>query len=118
MQERRKRARSRTFLGGVIAFNHRKSTMDCLVRNISDVGAKISFTNTATVPDEFDLTIKQKGRSLFARIVWRHADEAGVIFLNENVAGAPIPLDWARRLRDCEAAKAALTRRVAELSTE
>jgi hypothetical protein len=117
MQERRKLARNRTFLGGVIAFNHRKSTMDCLVRNISAGGAKISLTNTATIPDKFDLTIKQKGRALLARIVWRKADEAGIVFLSENVAGAPIPLDWARRLRDCEADNAALRRRVAQLST-
>ena len=117
MQERRKLARGRTYLGGVIAFNRENSTMDCLVRNLSVGGAKISFTNTATVPDEFDLTIKQKGRALLARMVWRRADEAGIVFLNENVAGAPIPLDWARRLRDCQADNAALRRRVARLST-
>jgi PilZ domain len=117
MRERRKLARNRTFLGGMIAFNHRNSTMNCLVRNLSVEGAKISFTNTATVPDKFDLTIKQKECTLLARIVWRQGDEAGIIFLNENVAGAPIPLDWARRLRDCEVDKAALRRRVAQLST-
>src|SRR5258708_7346856 len=117
MQEKRELARNRTFLGGVIAFNHRKSTMDCLVRNLSAAGARISITNTATVPDEFDLTIKQKDGTLRARIVWRHADEAGVIFLNEYVTGTPTPPDWARRLRDCEADNAALRRRVAQLST-
>jgi hypothetical protein len=100
MHERRKIARNRTFLGGVIAFNHRDSTMDCLVRNLSVGGAKISFANTATIPDEFDLTIKQKVRTLLARMVWRRADEAGIIFLNETVARAPIPLEWARRVHD------------------
>jgi len=117
MQERRKLARSRTFLGGVIAFDHRSSTMDCIVRNVSLVGAKISFTNTLTVPDRFDLTIKQKARAFLARVVWRKVDEAGVVFLNENVEGTPIPLDWARRLRDCQADNAALRRRVAQLSS-
>src|ERR1700730_12618665 len=108
MQERRKLARNRTFLGGVIAFNRENSTMDCLVRNLSVGGAKISFTYTATVPDEFDLTIKQKGRALLARMVWRRADEAGIVFLNENVAGVPIPLDWARRFRSCQSEDAVL----------
>jgi hypothetical protein len=117
MRERRKLARNRTFLGGMIAFNHRNSTMNCLVRNLSVGGARISFTNTVTVPDVFDLTIKQKERTLLARMVWRRADEAGIIFLNEPVARAPIPLDWARRLRDCEAEKAALRRRVVQLGT-
>jgi hypothetical protein len=117
MQEKRELARNRTFLGGVIAFNHRKSSMDCLVRNLSAAGAKICFTNTTTVPDEFDLTVKQKECALRARVVWRQADEAGVIFLNEYIAETPTPLDWARRLRDCEADNAALRRRVAQLST-
>jgi hypothetical protein len=117
MQERRKLARNRTFLGGVIAFNHRSSTMDCLVRNLSAEGAKISFNNTAAVPGEFDLLIKQKGCSLRARLVWRQAGEAGITFMNESVAGAPIPLDWARRLRDCEADNAALRRRLIKLGT-
>ena len=117
MYERRKIARKRSFFGGVIAFNRRSSTMDCLVRNLSAEGAKVVFTNTVTVPDEFDLTIRQKERTVRVRMIWRRADEAGVIFLDESAASAPIPLDWARRLRDCEADKAALRRRVAELST-
>jgi hypothetical protein len=116
MRERRKLARNRTFLGGVIAFNNRHSTMTCLVRNLSIEGAKICFTNTVTVPDDFDLTIRQKERTLLARMVWRRADEAGIVFLSEKLAPAPIPLDWARRLHDCEADKAALRRRVAQLS--
>ena len=47
MGERRKTARSRALLGGVIAFNQRMSSMDCQVRNISAAGAKVTFTNTA-----------------------------------------------------------------------
>jgi hypothetical protein len=75
------------------------------------------FENTATVPDEFDLTIARKERSFRARMIWRRGDEAGLRFLELAQPAAPIPLDWARRLRDCEADKAALRRRVAELST-
>ena len=117
MNERRKNPRLRTFFGGVIAFNRRSSTMDCLVRNFSDRGAKVTFTNTITVPDEFDLTIQRKEKSFRARMVWRAKDEAGVVFLDPAAASAPIPLDWARRVRDCQAENAALKRRVAQLSS-
>jgi hypothetical protein len=41
-----KAVRSRTLLGGVIAFNDRASTMDCQVRNLSAGGAKVTFSNT------------------------------------------------------------------------
>ena len=60
MVEKRKAVRSRTLLGGVIAFNDRASTMDCQVRNLSPRGAKVTFNNTATVPDQFDLKIARK----------------------------------------------------------
>jgi len=56
--ERRKSVRARTYLGGVIAFNRRASTMNCHVRNLSPAGAKVAFTNAVDVPDQFDLTIR------------------------------------------------------------
>ncbi|HZP69052.1 MAG TPA: PilZ domain-containing protein [Pseudolabrys sp.] len=108
--------RSRTLLGGSIAFNNRASTMDCQVRNLSQGGAKVTFTNTAVVPDQFDLTIANRQRSFRARMVWRAPNEAGVAFLSEYDHDVPVPLELARRLRDCEAENAALRRRVAQLS--
>jgi len=103
MAEKRKAARSRTLLGGVIAFNNRASTMDCQVRNLSTGGAKVTFSNTATVPDQFDLQIARKERSFRAR-------------MNEYSHDVPVPLEWAKRLRDCEAEKAALRKRIAQLT--
>jgi hypothetical protein len=117
MQDRRKTTRSRTYIGGQIAFNQRSSLMDCLVRNISAGGAKLAFTNTGAVPQEFDVTMPRMARTFRARVVWRRAEEAGVTFLEPRPHAAPISLDLARRLRDCEAEKAALQRRVEQLST-
>ena len=116
MIERRKSTRSRTYFGGTIAFNKRKSTMDCQVRNVSPSGAKIVLTNAAVIPDQFDLTIARKDRSFSARMVWRGLNEAGVAFVSEYEQAVPIPLEWAKRLRDCEAEKAALQKRLARLT--
>jgi hypothetical protein len=116
MTEKRKNVRSRTFLGGVIAFNRRKCSMDCQVRNFSPAGARVTFTNTAVVPDQFDLTIARKERTYRARMVWCGANEAGIAFLSEYEQSVPVPLEWAQRLRDCEAEKTALRRRLAQLT--
>ena len=115
MAERRKAARSRTFLGGVIAFNQSKSSMDCQVRNFSNAGAKVAFANTAAVPDQFDLTITHKDRSYRARMAWRGLDEAGVEFLAEYENSVPVPLELMQRLRDSEAEKTTLRRRLKQL---
>ncbi len=117
MLDRRKADRARTFFGGVIAFNQRASTMGCVVRNLSPQGAMVTFDSTASVPDKFDLTIERKQRSFWSRVVWRRIDAAGVAFLTEYAGAEPIPLEWAKRLRDCEAEKATLKRRVEQLSS-
>jgi hypothetical protein len=105
MAERRKSDRARTFFGGMIAFNKRNSTMDCRVRDFSSTGARVHLTNTAVIPDQFDLTIARKERSFRARMVWRSVDEAGVTFLGEYNNEMPVSLDLARRLRQSEAEK-------------
>ena len=117
MQERRKNARTRTYFGGVIAFNKRRSTVDCLIRNLSSAGAMVTFTNTAILPEKFDLTIDRQQRSFRARAAWRRPHEAGIEFVAEHAGDETVPLDWARRLRASKDENAALRRRIAQLST-
>jgi PilZ domain len=118
MLDRRQRFRGRVYYGGVIAFNARQSTMDCLIRNFSPFGAKVEFTNTALLPDEVDLTIVRRGLSCLARIVWRRANEAGFAFRNPKQLDAPVPLDWAIRLRASERARKELRARIEQLRSE
>jgi hypothetical protein len=116
MIERRKNPRLRTFFGGVIAFNRRSSTMDCLVRNFSDRGAKVTFTDTATVPDEFDLTIQRKERAFGPDGVALEGRGRGRVPRSRRSLRAH-PARLGRRVRDCRAENAALKRRVAQLSS-
>ena len=115
MQERRIVHRDRTYLGGQVAYNNRCSTMDCLVRNMSQNGAKIGFSNTALIPSEFDVLIPQKGESRRARIVWRGDKQAGVAFL-QSEKSAVISIESARRIKKLQAERDTLARRVAQLS--
>jgi hypothetical protein len=117
MHERRQTVRPRTHLGGVMSYNKRRSTMDCVVRNLTQDGAKLVFGGPLPIPDEFDLEVRQRERTFRARAVWRSATEAGVRFVAPEAEPRVIPLDWARRLKDCEADKARLRQRVADLST-
>lgn len=117
MRERRRFARSRSFYGGVLAFNARQSTMDCVVRDFSSAGAKVTFANAAAVPDDVELSIAHKEQTFRARVVWRRRDEAGVAFVDAPAAAVAGPLDWAQRLRRCEEERALLRRRLADLSS-
>lgn len=115
MIERRKFRRARTILGGVICFNGRQSTVECSVRNLSTAGARIHFTNTALLPDEFDLAIPRKERTWRVRTIWRAEDTAGVAFF-ETAETPVLPLDVSQKIERLKAQNRALRRRVADLS--
>ena len=116
MRERREYQRGRTYLGGRLAFNNQYCTIDCLVRNMSQNGAKLVFEGAVLLPGEFELTLPQKGESRRARVIWRQQDEAGITFLQAGGGESVVPLGMARRIRRLETDRAVLQARVAELT--
>ena len=73
MLERRQYPRNRVYYGGMVAFNARNSTLACVVRNVSNRGAKIEFDNSTLLPDRVDFQIARRDLSCSARLVWRDA---------------------------------------------
>jgi hypothetical protein len=127
--ERRNAARLKSFLQGRIFFNHRRSSVDCLVRDISEQGAKLKFSETIAVPEVMELYIPNKDEFFRARLQWRTGDEVGVAFEPEEMAspalapGAPIAQggpagDLAARVLKLEREIASLTRKVGELQAD
>jgi len=76
-QDRRRAARLRSLLTGVIVFDDRR-TMTCVVRNISAHGGQIVLAEAFRLPEEFDLRIPHRDQAHHARIVWRRGEAAGV----------------------------------------
>jgi hypothetical protein len=115
MQDRRQGARDKVLYGGVAAVNGHGSTMDCVVRNISDAGACVEFDTAAKLPEEMNLTIARKGRSFLARLIWRQANKVGLAF--RIMTSAPVS-DLDERLRRSEIKKRQLQRRIKQLLGE
>ncbi len=88
MPEVRRAERVKSFLRAQIIFNHRMSTIECVVKNISSQGAKIALGDSLSVPSEFELYIPQKGRSYRARLAWRDATAIGVEFITAEAQAA------------------------------
>ncbi|UHC19091.1 PilZ domain-containing protein [Methylobacterium currus] len=118
MSELRRETRLRTFLKGRIVFNNGNSSMDCLVRDISASGARLMLSQTATLPDGFDLVIPAKDRTHKATLRWRKADSVGVTFAEEAVRppSAPdaTPAVLLARIRELEAENASLRHQLKE----
>jgi hypothetical protein len=112
MPQSRKIERSRAILGATVVFNNRNSTIDCQIRNISRAGAKLSLSDTVSLPDEFDVEVPQKGKTYRARLCWRDAESAGIEFILESNHAER---DEGDRIAELEAENAALRLRVFDL---
>src|ERR1044072_8251573 len=78
--ERRRTARQKSFLRGMIYYNNRRNAMDCLIRDISPYGARLIFSDSVSTPDVLDLYIPQKEQTLRVHVIWRQGQEVGVAF--------------------------------------
>ncbi len=72
--------RINTLLGGRIVSNDRSSSVECIVWDISDTGARIGFSQPAEIPLEFELEIPTEQASARVRLIWSNGKEHGVMF--------------------------------------
>jgi hypothetical protein len=61
MSENRLMAKGRTLLAGKVISNFGQSTIDCVVRRLSDHGATISVERPLGIPRHFQLVITDEG---------------------------------------------------------
>ncbi|MFZ3225908.1 MAG: PilZ domain-containing protein [Xanthobacteraceae bacterium] len=80
MGERRGSRRSKSFLRGFVYVSRKRGALACLVRDLSEKGARIVFSDTVTLPDVVELYIPQREQTLHARVEWRRNDEIGLGF--------------------------------------
>lgn len=79
--ERRSEIRRKALKGATIVFNKGYSAFECVVRNLSAHGARLTFGDLAAVPHEFTLTFNGDGSSHKAEIKWRAGNAIGVAFV-------------------------------------
>jgi hypothetical protein len=120
--ERRIAARTRSFLQGRIFYNNRRSSVDCLIRDYSETGAKLKFSESIAVPEAIELFVPNKDVIHRARVQWRAGDEMGVAFGEVDspslAPGLPAAADLVARVGKLEAECIALRRIVNELRLE
>lgn len=92
MRGRRRTPRRRTHFGARIALPFLPSETACLLRNVSDAGARIELSAAVPLPAQFDLVVDCRQRAYRAEIVWRAGDALGVRFLADG-ARSDLPTD-------------------------
>ena len=117
MRDRRESVRDKVMYGGVAEIGECGATRECIVRNISDNGATIEFSDDLQLTKEqLSLRVARKGRSVLAKVIWWRDNFVGVAFRAENPA-EPVS-DLGERLRRSEIKKRQLQRQIDELLGE
>jgi hypothetical protein len=80
MGERRVQIRRRTFKGGKVIFNNGLSVLDCIIRDMSEHGARLELPTTVGIPDTFELIIAPDRVKRRCQIAWRAERHIGVLF--------------------------------------
>jgi hypothetical protein len=68
------------FLKATVRFQNRNVTMDCIVRNISQTGARLEICEPVALPIEFELEIPARGAIVQCQLKWRNSAAVGVRF--------------------------------------
>lgn len=77
-QEARKTARPRTFFGGRLIFRDGSFSFACVIRELSDVGAKIELPASRLIPQRLYMITSRKLVAYDAEVAWRKGTSAGL----------------------------------------
>ena len=91
--------RHRCWLKALFVFNEGRSTLDAIVRNLSESGALLECEQMQLLPQEFDLIITKSDGELLkhrAHQVWRLQGAIGVKFIDDSLDGPRSPSSMAR----------------------
>ena len=112
--------RQRTFLKGTLYYDNRRGSIECVVRDMSASGARLTFDHPANVPDNVELFIPNKNQTLRARVQRRGANEVGIAFETERSLEPrrASDVELQQRVETLETEIAALKRLVAKLKAK
>lgn len=89
MDEHRSTPRQKSLLRGVVYFDGSPCAVECVVREMTDTGARLKFDSIPLPSDSFQLDIPLRGLKLRAFVKWQRDDEMGVSFMAAEEAAAP-----------------------------
>jgi hypothetical protein len=90
-------------------------SVGCLVRDLSEAGARLELEGDVSIPDQFDLSIPKRNLTRKSAIRWKSGKELGVVFLGSGGA-LPTTQEIAERVARLEADVVEIRRLVKQLA--
>lgn len=114
--ERRKSARHRSFLRASILEVQSGSLNECIIRDISETGARLRFRSPTALSGRVELQMAGRSAAIRAQVAWIDHCEIGLAFDEATIIGsAPEEEDLAGRVDRLENEIAALKRIISGL---
>jgi ribosomal protein S1 len=86
--EKRRSLRRRVLKRAKALLNDNKTVLDCVIRDLSDEGARLQIEHASTLPRLFRLANISDGEVRDVRVVWRKDAMAGVAFMTAEDTGS------------------------------
>jgi hypothetical protein len=93
IKDMRKSNRQRQFWRGFVRLPQTHKTIDCIVRDISETGAKLRLRCTTPMPEFFELHIPSKRQFAKSKLVWNRNCEVGISFESPGAFGSLVSSD-------------------------
>jgi len=119
MDNARSASRSRCVLKAEISFAGGAFRQDCIVRDLSETGARLVLKDDINLPAEFRITLTNRPEVSRAAVRWRSAGHVGIEFLGLATAVPPTKvakLSQKKKLDEVLAENARLHKMIAELT--
>lgn len=96
-EDRRQTPRRRALLTGKLVTEDVALTIDCIIRNLTDMGAMVEMPSPHMVPNQIYLLQVKEGLAWDAEVVWRHGARLGLKFsgnhdLNDEIGKSLRPV--------------------------
>ncbi len=82
--------RRRTLKSAVASYNDQSISMEVVLRDMSDTGAKLKLKENDVLPDSFHLYVELDGINVECEVVWRRGLEIGAKFVSEVKTKNPL----------------------------
>jgi hypothetical protein len=91
--EKRKSTRHRALKAGRVVYGNLSMTLDVIIRDMSEGGARLKVDANANMPGEFYFVVVADQLVAKSRVVWRSAREVGIEYLEpmRNLKEHPDP---------------------------
>lgn len=82
--DNRNAPRKRALRAGRVLWSNRCAAMDCIIRDVSETGARVRLSDPVPLPQQVELLFVNENRIATAEVRWNRGNDYGLHFTGPN----------------------------------